>query len=111
MVKRNYWQESANLFGVNSDPTIVVKQVIEKTPFEDIVPQDLEFDATDFVSRVILLRSWIFWYSNRYSGEATISSNPYKDLHDITLTRVGMVHYRCWFIKFKSTVNLNELKN
>ena len=88
---------SANLFaGVNSDPTtIVVRTGYGEDPaFEGIVPQGLktEFDATDFVSRVDFVGEvGYFDTATDVAGEATISSNPYKDLHGNALTRVGMV--------------------
>ena len=88
---------SANLFaGVNSDPTtIVVRTGYGEDPaFEGIVPQGLktEFDATDFVSRVDFVGEvGYFDTATDVAGEATISSNPYKDLHGNELTRVGMV--------------------
>ena len=88
---------SANLFaGVNTDPTtIVVRTGYGEDPaFEGIVPQGLktEFDATDFVSRVDFVGEvGYFDTATDVAGEATISSNPYKDLHGNALTRVGMV--------------------
>ena len=88
---------SANLFaGVNSDPTtIVVRTGYGEDPaFEGIVPQGLktEFDASDWVSRVDFIGEvGYFDTATDVAGEATISSNPYKDLHGNALTRVGMV--------------------